>query len=133
MEQEDIYAYVPTEYNDIEGGRVVFKPDSTRSERSVCPLVAPGALGGKYANGGSAVYEQIERNGEKIDSLALSTVNYNSFIPIMKDGKPFEHVSADTPVSASVKFTEYVPAKRYLTTGEIIEKAESSEIDVSTI
>ncbi|MEE0839986.1 MAG: hypothetical protein U0L72_05475 [Acutalibacteraceae bacterium] len=82
---------------------MVFKPDSTRSERSVWPLVAPGALGGKYANGGSAVYEQIERNGEKIDSLALSTVNYNSFIPIMKDGKPFE-LKPDTTYTVNISY-----------------------------
>lgn len=50
------------------------------------------------------------------------------------DDVVFTHVSADTEVSVPVTFTEYVPAKRDLATGEIITTVtEVGNVDVSTI
>lgn len=68
----------------------------------------------------------------------MAVENYVSFqtpgyCEIFIDDITFTHVSADTPVSSSVKFTEYVPQKRDLNSGEVIDENESTEIDVSTI
>ncbi len=56
------------------------------------------------------------------------------YCELFVDDVVFNHVSADTEVSVPVQFTEYVPAKRDLVSGELVTTVtEAGNVDVSTI
>ena len=84
-----------------------------------------------------AIEDLTDGKWHTVSYTFIAVENYVSFqtpgyCELYIDDITFTYVNKNTPVSSSVKFTEYVPAKRDLTTGEIIEE-EANAIDVSTI
>ena len=61
------------------------------------------------------------------------SVQIPGYCEIYIDDVVFTHVDKSTPVSNPVQFTEYVPQKRDLITGEIIGLGEQSAIDIDSI
>ncbi|MEE0945435.1 MAG: InlB B-repeat-containing protein [Acutalibacteraceae bacterium] len=63
--------------------------------------------------------------------VAVQTPGY---CELFIDDVVFTHVSPDAQISAPVPFTEYVPAMRDLSTGELLEDVTSADgVDISTI